>query len=158
MPEGERVSRPLAFPIRIPFVEQVGFELWRFENGQAELRLALDPMHLNALSTAHGGVLMTMLDVVMAHAARSAVAPQPEQGQSLATIEMETSFLRPAPRELRAHGQLVHRTKSPGDNVCPPAAAAVSASFNDRPAAQPEIAAQKPVSGSRVSSQSSPRA
>ena len=112
MPEGERVSRPLAFPIRIPFVEQVGFELWRFENGQAELRLALDPMHLNALSTAHGGVLMTMLDVVMAHAARSAVAPQPEQGQSLATIEMKTSFLRPAQRELRAHGQLIHRTKS----------------------------------------------
>ena len=108
------------FSRRIPFVEHLGFELWGFGGGEAELRLDLAETHLNYWDVAHGGVLMTLLDVAMAHAARStgvsADAAQGEQAQALehgpdvATIEMKTSFMRPSEGRLRATGKLLHRT------------------------------------------------
>ena len=115
---------PLRFPLRIPFVEQLGFELWSFEGGQAELRVDLAEGHLNSWRVAHGGVLMTMLDVAMAHAARSGggasesaagdgaalAAAGPVRGPGVATIEMKTSFVRAAEGRLRAVGRLLHKT------------------------------------------------
>ena len=99
----------LQFPVRIPFVEELGLELWRFGGGEAELRLDLAEAHLNSWDVAHGGVLMTMLDVVMAHAARSVRGEEPGHGPGVATIEMKTSFMRPAEGQLRATGRLLHR-------------------------------------------------
>ncbi len=104
------MSQPLQFPVPIPFVEELGLELWRFGDGQAELRLDPAEAHLNSWSVAHGGVLMTMLDVVMAHAARSVMATDPAQRAGMATIEMKTTFMRPAEGALRATGQVLHRT------------------------------------------------
>ncbi|MDP1646689.1 MAG: PaaI family thioesterase [Rubrivivax sp.] len=128
------------FPRRIPFVEELGLELWGFGGGQAELRLDLAEAHLNYWDVAHGGVLMTLLDVAMAHAARSVGVPMTaarsvgvsvtaarstgvamdaaqtvpadavEQSPGVATIEMKTSFMRPAEGRLRAVGSLLHRT------------------------------------------------
>jgi uncharacterized protein (TIGR00369 family) len=107
------VSQKLRFPVRIPFVEELGLELWGFGDGKAELRVNLEEAHLNSWEVAHGGVLMTMLDVAMAHAARSHHSPlghDPGQGPGVATIEMKTSFMRPAEGQLRALGTLLHRT------------------------------------------------
>lgn len=104
------MSARLSFPLRIPFVEELGLELWRFGDGQAELRVDLDDAHLNSWEVAHGGVLMTMLDVAMAHAARSHHADDPGQGPGVATVEMKTSFMRPAEGRLSAVGTLLHRT------------------------------------------------
>jgi uncharacterized protein (TIGR00369 family) len=102
-------ARP--FPRRIPFVVHLGFELWGFGGGEAELRLDLAEVHLNYWDVAHGGVLMTMLDVAMAHAARSDTSADADgQGPGVATIEMKTSFLRPSEGRLRATGKLLHRT------------------------------------------------
>ena len=100
----------LKFPIHIPFVEELGLELWSFGGGQAELRVDLAEAHLNSWEVAHGGVLMTMLDVAMAHAARSTNSHQPGAGPGVATVEMKTSFMRPAEGLLRAVGKLLHRT------------------------------------------------
>ena len=111
-PPKDPPQRPLGFPYRIPFVEELGLELWAFGDGQAELRVDLAHAHLNSLDVAHGGVLMTMLDVAMAQAARSAVSLQPAQGAGVVTIEMKTSFMRPAQGRLRALGQVMHRTSS----------------------------------------------
>lgn len=102
----------LKFPLRIPFVEELGFELHHFANGHAELRVDLDEAHLNSWEVAHGGVLMTMLDVAMAHAARSVHAAEPGCGPGLVTIEMKTSFMRPAEGRLRANGKLLHRSST----------------------------------------------
>lgn len=108
------MSAPLAFPIHIPFVEELGLELWAFGGGRAELRVDLAEAHLNSWAVAHGGVLMTMLDVAMAHAARSVNADgpgkHPSGGPGVATVEMKTSFMRPAEGRLRAEGRLLHRT------------------------------------------------
>ena len=106
------MTQPLSFPLRIPFADHLGLELWRFEDGEAELRLAFGDVHRNAWSVAHGGVLMTLLDVAMAHAARSAGSHDPATVAGIATIEMKTSFMRPAEGELRAFGKLLHRTRT----------------------------------------------
>jgi uncharacterized protein (TIGR00369 family) len=107
------MSKPnIPFPIRIPFVEQMGLELHSAANGRAELRVDLAEAHLNSWEVAHGGVLMTMLDVAMAQAARSALAHAPTDKAGVATIEMKTSFVRPAEGELRAVGTLLHRTST----------------------------------------------
>jgi len=100
---------PIPFPVHIPFVEQLGLELHACADGAAELRVDLAESHLNSWEVAHGGVLMTMLDVVMAHAARS---HDMLAGPGVATVEMKTSFMRPGEGELRALGTLMHRTST----------------------------------------------
>ncbi len=98
---------------RIPFADLVGFELVRFEVDEAELQLELRAELLNSWDVAHGGVTMTLLDIAMAHAARSPVGADPtpiEQG--VVTIEMKTSFMRPGVGTLTGIGRRVHRTPS----------------------------------------------
>jgi uncharacterized protein (TIGR00369 family) len=114
MPGRSRGKRqgPLHFPVRIPFVEELGLELWHAGDGTSELRVDLDEAHLNSWEVAHGGVLMTLLDVAMAQAARTMVRAGEKFGPSVATIEMKTSFVRPAEGRLVARGKLLHRTPS----------------------------------------------
>ncbi len=100
----------MKFPLVIPFVEELGLELHRFDDGHAEVQVDLASVHLNSWEVAHGGVLMTMLDVAMAHAARSIHAKEPGHGPGLVTIEMKTSFLRPAEGRLVAKATLLHRS------------------------------------------------
>lgn len=95
----------MQFPVSIPFVDHLGFELIRFDGGEAEIHVELRPELLNSFLVAHGGLSMTLLDVVMAHAARSV---QHESGA--VTIEMKTSFFRPGEGRLRAIGKLLHRS------------------------------------------------
>lgn len=104
------MSEPLKFPVHIPFVEQLGFELHAIGDGEAELRLDLTEAHLNSWAVAHGGVVMTLLDVAMAHAARSIHRDQENFGPGVVTIEMKTSFMRPGEGRLRALGKLLHRS------------------------------------------------
>jgi uncharacterized protein (TIGR00369 family) len=106
------MTQRIAFPVHIPFVEELGLELWGFGDGQAELRVDLAEAHLNSWEVAHGGVLMTMLDVAMAHAARSVHSHLPDRGPGVATIEMKTTFMRPGEGELRALGKLLHKTST----------------------------------------------
>ena len=95
----------MKFSVRIPFVELLGFELHRFEGGEAEISFKPSDDHLNSFDVVHGGASMTLLDVVMAHAARSV---QPDMG--VVTIEMKTSFMRAAQGPLHAKGRILHRT------------------------------------------------
>jgi uncharacterized protein (TIGR00369 family) len=96
---------PLSFLAHIPFVEHLGIELWRFEGGHARLEWTLRPEHENSFAVAHGGALMTLLDVGMATAARSA-----QPGMGVVTIEMKTSFMQPATGRLACEARIIHRT------------------------------------------------
>lgn len=97
--------------VEIPFVTHLGFRLTRFEGGHSQIDYAPKPEHLNSFEVTHGGAVMTLLDVTLATAARS-VAPE----LGVVTIEMKTSFMRPAKvppgTSLIAKGTLMHRTKS----------------------------------------------
>ena len=100
----------MEFPAHIPFVKALGFELVSASDGEAVIRLPLREDLLNGFMVTHGGVSMTLLDVAMAQAARSVNRDQPGWGPGVVTIEMKTSFLRAGEGDLRAEGQLVHRT------------------------------------------------
>lgn len=95
----------MKFSVHIPFVELLGFELQKFEGGEATICFDPRPEHQNSFNVVHGGASMTLLDVVMAHAARSV-----EPAMGCVTVEMKTSFMRPAKGALTAHGTLLHRT------------------------------------------------
>ena len=102
----------MKFTIRIPFVELLGFELLRFERGEAEIGLALRDELTNSWGVAHGGVSMTLLDVVMAHAARAPGDDGVAEESGVVTVEMKTTFIRPALGRLVATGRRLHRTAS----------------------------------------------
>jgi uncharacterized protein (TIGR00369 family) len=101
---------PLKFALDIPFVEALGMQLWRFDGGVAEISLALQPTMMNSWQVAHGGVVMTLLDVAMAHAARSVRETGEHGAPGIVTIEMKTSFMHPAEGTLVATGRLLHGT------------------------------------------------
>lgn len=100
----------IPFDVTVPFTQSLGFTLERFDGGESELAFAPRPEHLNSHGVTHGGALMTLLDVTMAQAARSV-----NREMGVVTIELKTSFMRPADAALgalRAQGRLIHRTKS----------------------------------------------
>ena len=117
----------LGFHASIPFADHLGFTLERFEGGESTLHFLPRPEHCNSFGVAHGGAVMTFLDVVMATAARSV-----QMDCGTVTIEMKTSFMRPAPVEggasLLGRGRLLHRTRNlafvegsvfaPGGELC----------------------------------------
>ena len=78
-----------------------------FDQGRSELHFTPKPEHMNSFEVAHGGAIMTLLDVSMATAARSV-----DKASGVVTIEMKTSFMKPAQGPLVAKGRLMHRTKS----------------------------------------------
>jgi uncharacterized protein (TIGR00369 family) len=95
----------MEFGVNIPFVHLLGFVLTKFEDGHSEIVYEPKPEHLNSFGVTHGGACMTLLDVSMATAARSAL---PDMG--VVTIEMKTSFMQPARGKLIAKGRLMHKT------------------------------------------------
>jgi len=100
----------IPFAFRIPFVEGIGCELQRFDGGHAEVSLTLNENHTNSFGVAHGGLMMTLLDVAMAHAARSLRLDAQGQSPGAVTIEMKTSFTRPGIGRIRAVGSVLHST------------------------------------------------
>ena len=95
------------FGVEIPFVTHLGFALELFAGGRSRIRYEPRPEHFNSFAVAHGGAVMTLLDVTMATAARSI-----DQEMGVVTIEMKTSFMRPATGVLSCDGRLMHRTKT----------------------------------------------
>ena len=128
----------MKFEVDIPFVRLLGFDLEEFDEGRSRIRYAPMADHCNAFGLTHGGVLMTLLDVTMASAARSVAttphdsaatapstsansAPSPRVAVSAPvrqaprqsiTIEMKTSFMQAARGALVCNGRLMHRTGS----------------------------------------------
>lgn len=100
----------MKFPLEIAFVEHLGFELIKFEGGQAHIACTVRPEMKNTWQVAHGGLVMTLLDVCMAHAARSTEESGQQAAPGLVTLEMKTQFMRPGEDRLLAKAKLLHRT------------------------------------------------
>lgn len=54
----------IPFGAHIPFVDHLGFTLEKFEGGESELHFVPRPEHFNSFNVAHGGAVMTFLDVI----------------------------------------------------------------------------------------------
>jgi len=103
-----RVTQSTAFRLNVPFIKELGVEFISAADGRSVVALNLEPWHLNSWSVAHGGVLMSLLDVAMAVAGRTLDA---SAGGGV-TVEMKTSFLQPAKAGSRliVSGYAFHRS------------------------------------------------
>lgn len=90
----------------VPFLKLLGVRFLSAEMGKGEILLALKPEHTNTWNVAHGGVLLTLMDVAMAVAARSGDPGD----QSVVTIEMKNNFMQAAKGILRVKADTVRRT------------------------------------------------
>jgi uncharacterized protein (TIGR00369 family) len=104
------VSHATTFQHKIPFIKELGVEFVSAANGRSVVALDLTDWHMNSWAVAHGGVLLSLLDVAMAVAAWS-LDPGAEGG---VTVEMKTSFLQPAKAGSRliASGHAFHSSRT----------------------------------------------
>ena len=98
--------KDLGVELDVPFLKLLGVRCLRAELGEGEVVLALKPEHNNSWEVAHGGVLLTLMDVGMAVAARAA----DEAGQGVVTIELKANFMQAAQGVVRVAARTVHVT------------------------------------------------
>jgi acyl-CoA thioesterase len=103
-----RVTQSTSFRLNVPFIQELGVEFISASDGRSTVALSLEAWHLNSWSVAHGGVIMSLLDVAMAVAGRTLAA---DAGGGV-TVEMKTSFLQPAKAGTRliVSGHAFHRS------------------------------------------------
>jgi uncharacterized protein (TIGR00369 family) len=90
---------------KIPFIAHLGLETDELGEGTARLSVALEPHMSNSFGTAHGGVIMTLLDSVMSLAARLHLHGAPG---GILTIEMNAKFVNPGMgARLDAEGRVI---------------------------------------------------
>jgi uncharacterized protein (TIGR00369 family) len=73
------------------------------EGGRSRISLELRPELMNSFEVSHGGVIMTMLDVAMAVAARTSH----DHVGGIMTVDMSLSFIRPAKGRIVAEGRVL---------------------------------------------------
>ncbi len=95
---------------QIPFLRLLGLQQQPAEAGRSRLLLPeLKDEFCNMLAAAHGGVLMTLLDVAMARAATSQVdAPT----TTVVTVQMSSHFVKPGRGALTAEGRVLSASAS----------------------------------------------
>ena len=82
----------------VPFTAHLGIRRERAEAGEAVVSLELQPHMLNNHAAGHGGVLMTLLDVAMAHATLSRI----DYAREVITVDLHVGFMRAAAGRLVA--------------------------------------------------------
>jgi uncharacterized protein (TIGR00369 family) len=94
------------FGVDIPFADYCGIEPVASEPGLCRLAITMRDEHKNHLGVAHGGVLLTLLDVAMGSAARLLA------GTSVVTVDLQSSFLSPGRGNLLAEGRVLRPGRS----------------------------------------------
>ena len=92
-----------------PYLENLGVEVLEYGDSKAVMALKLRDDFMNSWQVAHGGISMTLLDVCMGLAARTAIP----DAKSSATVDMSTTFLQPAGvagDTIIARGKVYHRS------------------------------------------------
>ena len=106
------MNPPAPQPTQVPFADYIGLTVVHMAGGEAELAVAMKPELLNTWQVAHGGVTMTLLDVAMAHAARSLNMKGTDKGPGVVTVEMKTTFMRPGEGDLTCRARVLHRSST----------------------------------------------
>jgi uncharacterized protein (TIGR00369 family) len=88
---------------QVPFMRLLAMRREFSEAGRARLVIDERPEIGNVIGAVHGGVLATLLDVVMASAAVSKV----DFARTAVTLDLDTRFLAPGSGRLTADGEVV---------------------------------------------------
>ncbi|HZX64636.1 MAG TPA: PaaI family thioesterase [Myxococcales bacterium] len=96
------------FGRKIPFIDLLGARAEAREKGKAVVSLQMHEDLRNSWGFAHGGVVVTLLDVCMGSAA---VTVDPD-ALGIVTIDLSVSFLRSANGRLRAEGRVLRGGRS----------------------------------------------
>jgi uncharacterized protein (TIGR00369 family) len=97
------VSDPRTVFASVPFTRLLGVQREFAQDGRARFVLDSRPELGNVIGSAHGGVVFTLLDVVMASAAVSRV----DFTRTAVTLNCDASFLEPGRGRLTADGEVV---------------------------------------------------
>src|ERR1700753_3161416 len=101
---GER----LYFGNRIPFLAHIGVHPGEMIPDQVTAKLDYSASLANSGGGMHGGSRMSALDFAMSAVVRSS----DPSGLTSSTIEMKTSFIRPAVSDIAIEARCVHRGRS----------------------------------------------
>jgi uncharacterized protein (TIGR00369 family) len=85
----ERLTFTRDYQKRIPFITHLKIQTDALGEGTARLSLPIEPHLTNSLGTAHGGVIMSLLDVALCTAARTL---HPDS-IGVITIDLSASFI-----------------------------------------------------------------
>ena len=96
------------FDRQIPFLELIGARAEHWEKGRAVVSIDVRPELTNSWKFAHGGVVLTLLDVAMGAAARTTDA----KGHGIVTVNIAVNFLRSCSGLLRAEGRVLRGGRS----------------------------------------------
>lgn len=88
----------------IPFAEQLGVRVIHRTVGDVGLELRLLEEHMNSWQVAHGGVIMSVLDIAMGMSAKTL----DDASSGATTVELKTNFIKAATGRVVARG-LAHR-------------------------------------------------
>lgn len=91
------------FGVKIPFLDLLGARPGHREKGRAIVTLELREELNNSWQFAHGGVVMTLLDVCMGSAVRSTVTAE----FGVVTANLSVSFLHSGAGSLTAEGRVL---------------------------------------------------
>ncbi len=91
-----------------PFIRHVGLHIARSGEGSSELRLRIEPHHLNTNGVVHGGALFTLVDTGMGVALHSALAAN----ERCATVDARISYFKAVrDGEVVCTSRLLHRSR-----------------------------------------------
>jgi uncharacterized protein (TIGR00369 family) len=87
----------------VPFMQMLGVRREFSDGGRARLVLEARPEFGNVIGAVHGGVIVTLLDVVMASAAVS----RRNFERTAVTLNLDSSFIEPGRGTLTADGEVI---------------------------------------------------
>jgi uncharacterized protein (TIGR00369 family) len=96
------------FTKKIPFSEHLGIKVDGMEKGVARLSMQIRPEFMTSWGTAHGGSILSLLDITLSMTARTLFDPP----RSVMTIDLSTQFISTATGLLRAEGRVMRAGKS----------------------------------------------
>lgn len=96
-------AETIEFLKKIRFAEHLGVRVDSLEKGVARLSLVIRPEFTTSWGTAHGGSILSLLDITLSMSARTLFDPP----RSIMTIDLSTSFIGTATGVLRAEGRVL---------------------------------------------------
>lgn len=112
------------FGLTIPFGDYVGIEPLEQGDGFVRTALEIKPELMNSWGVAHGGAVMTLLDLTLGMAARSVDM----RSNGSITVELKVNFIKAATGRVHAEGRATRCGKSlvfsegevrdAGDDLC----------------------------------------